>query len=225
MRTIRDFRGPAGGAGEALARRARGGLAAFPRDANSRRGAPCAAAPGNGRALPPRHRSRRPHLAAAALFPLLLGALVAATPLSCGREAAGTPVPPDAIGTLQRVPQPPPNEKNNWEFLHSSERWDAAYADASGEIRLRTYAFAFPERQIAQTTYEMSRTRVLTGGGGFEQGKQARIGSWRGLRMSDRNGEYFQFLQGSWIVILEGDAAHFEAALRGLRWDEGVSAD
>jgi hypothetical protein len=38
------------------------------------------------------------------------------------------------------------------------------------------------------------------------------------MRMEDANGDYFEFHRGCWVVILEGDGAAFEEAVRAIRW-------
>ena len=131
------------------------------------------------------------------------GAALAAL-LSCSR---GTPDPvaPEAVGALHRLANPPKADAA-WSFVQSVDSWDAAYADPSGQIGLRIYAFQFPDADAAESTYEASRREVLNGGGNYTHASARRVHGQMGLRLSDAKGESFQFQRGAWLIVLEGPA-------------------
>jgi hypothetical protein len=136
---------------------------------------------------------------------------------SCGSNDLD-PTPPAQIVALKKM-ENPPAEAQSWVFLGSADSWSAAYADAAGEVRLRVYAFVFPDAETAGTTYETSRMRSETGTGDYREAGEKRIGGTVGLRLADDHGVYFQYRRGLWLIVLSGaNDALFAEAVRGIPW-------
>jgi hypothetical protein len=152
------------------------------------------------------------------MFAVLLASSVATLLFSCtGSKTAFTPTPPAQIGDLKKVENPPADEQI-WSFVQSEDSWSAAYADGAGEIRLRIFAFVFPDVDLAKTTYESSRVSAETGVGNYRKAGEGRLEGTYGLKLVDDRGEYYQYRHGPWIIVLSGkNGAHFGEAVRALR--------
>lgn len=145
--------------------------------------------------------------------------LFALTFACAGGDANLDPVAPSTVGDLRKMENPPTGEQT-WAFVASIDSWSAAYADAQGEVRLRIFAFVFPDVSTAKQTYESSRVSSETGTGVYTKAGEERIGGTRGLHLADAKGEAFQFRRGAWLVVLAGPSSGpFADAVKGIRWE------